>query len=510
MTGTAAALAPTPEPFSVVGSGVGASATPPPIGVHAQVTKRASTAGYTTWIRQVEPVGDCTQPIRLARSTLTVDTVTGEVIRRRLDGDGLSDGVVYKRCGTRLAAVCPSCSEIYRHDAYHLIHAGIAGGKGVPESVASHPGSFVTATAPSFGPVHARRLTPDGQVLLCRPRTKSGRHEPRCNHGVLIACPRRHAEDDQLLGRPLCVRCFDYDHAVVWNAHVSELWRRTSIELRRELNRLSRLHAGAVEVKPNYGKTGEYQHRGLIHYHALIRLDGYHRDHPDDYPPPPAGLTAEHLRAAIEHAFTVTAFRTVPHPRNPDGWIIRWGSQLVARTITGGLDTGEIGGSKVASYLAKYATKSTETVGGVTVRITADNVDIHGNPKTHLGRLIRAAWRIGRVPDTAENQRYRALRRWAHRLGHGGHFTTKSRSYSITFRSIRHARRDHARASAARLRFRLVDDAERDEAEAIVAVHVYAYAGRGWLTDGDAMLAMTAATLARNHRAIQREERACA
>jgi hypothetical protein len=282
------------------------------------------------------------------------------------------------------------------------------------------------------------------------------------------------------------------------------------IELRRHLNRISHQCACGVEVKPNYGKTGEYQHRGLIHYHALIRLDGYHRDRADDYPPPPAQLTAEHLTAAVEHAFTVTVFRTPPHPRNPDGWIIRWGSQLEARTISEGLATGQIDGSKVASYLAKYATKSTEAVGGVTVRITADNVDIHGTPKTHLGRLIRAAWHLGHVRETPENRRYRALQRWAHRLGHGGHFTTKSRAYSITFRAIRHARRDHARAQAARSRFRLVDHGERHEREATTVVHVHRYVGQGWLCNGDAMLAMTAATLARAKQRIAREELACA
>jgi Replication initiator protein, pSAM2 len=63
--------------------------------------------------------------------------------------------------------------------------------------------------------------------------------------------------------------------------------RRTSIELRRHLDRISRIQASGVEGKPNYGKTGEYQHRGLIRYHALIRLDGYHRDRLDDYPSPP-------------------------------------------------------------------------------------------------------------------------------------------------------------------------------------------------------------------------------
>jgi Replication initiator protein, pSAM2 len=239
-------------------------------------------------------------------------------------------------------------------------------------------------------------------------------------------------------------------------------------------------------------------------------LDGYHQARADDYPPPPAQLTAEHLTAAVEHAFTVSTFRTPPHPRNPDGWVIQWGSQLEVRAINEGLGTGQIDGSKIASYLAKYATKSTEAVGGVTVRITADNVDIHGTAETHLGRLIRAAWRLGHVPETPENHRYRALQRWAHRLGHGGHFTTKSRTYSITFRAIRQARRDHARTQAARSRIRVVDQAERHQAEATTVVHVYSYVGQGWLTNGDAMLAMTAATLAREKRRIAREELACA
>jgi hypothetical protein len=41
-------------------------------------------------------------------------------------------------------------------------------------------------------------------------------------------------------------------------------------------------------------------------------------------------------------------------------------------------------------------------------------------------------------------------------------------------------------------------------------VHVYSYAGQGWLSNGDAMLAITAATLAREKRRTAREELACA
>ena len=45
---------------------------------------------------------------------------------------------------------------------FHLIRAGVTGGKTVPESVAENPLVFATVTAPSFGIVHGtpRRWPP--------------------------------------------------------------------------------------------------------------------------------------------------------------------------------------------------------------------------------------------------------------------------------------------------------------------------------------------------------------
>ena len=68
----------------------------------------------------------------------------------------MPDGVIYVPCGDRRASVCAWCAETYRADTYQLIRAGLVGGKGVPDSVASHPAVFATLTAPSFGPVHVR------------------------------------------------------------------------------------------------------------------------------------------------------------------------------------------------------------------------------------------------------------------------------------------------------------------------------------------------------------------
>ena len=150
--------------------------------------------------------------------------------------------------------------------------AGLAGGKGVPESVAAHPCVFATLTAPSFGPVHARRKR-GKTVLPCRPRRDA--NDRRCPHGRDISCPVRHAESDPRLGRPLCGDCYDYEAAVLFNLHAADLWRRFTTYLPRHLARLAgvtrkRLRA---ELAIRFVKVAEYQARGVVHFHAVIRLD---------------------------------------------------------------------------------------------------------------------------------------------------------------------------------------------------------------------------------------------
>ena len=72
----------------------------------------------------------------------------------------------------------------------------------------------------------------------------------------------------------------------------------------------------------------------------------------------------------------MTWFATVTHPARPKGWDIAWGTQVDPRTVRL-TDDGEITDVAVASYLAKYATKSTEPVGALAVRITADNAHVY-------------------------------------------------------------------------------------------------------------------------------------
>jgi hypothetical protein len=186
-------------------------------------------------------------------------------------------------------------------------------------------------------------------------------------------------------------------------------------------------------------------------------------------------------------------FATVSHPARPKVWDITWGAQVDPRVVRL-TDDGEITDVAVASYLAKYATKSTEPVGVPPGRITASNIRAYANPRTHQGRLIAACLKLGNHP----HEDFKALRRWAHMLGYRGHFATKSRRYSTTMRALRAARRDWQR------RQQPLDHHHGDKM--IVTDAHLEWAGRGWFTNGDALLAMSAAARAREHRRIAREE----
>jgi hypothetical protein len=126
--------------------------------------------------------------------------------------------------------------------------------------------------------------------------------------------------------------------------------------------------------------------------------------------------------------------------------------------------------------------------------LTAEVIDLYANPHgTHAERLIDAAWTLGGIKDWA------GLRRWAHMLGFGGHFLTKSRRYSVTFRILRDARVIWRRTTTHEQ-----DAAEHDE-ETTVVINTLAYTGAGWRNTGDAMLANSAAAAARERHRYARE-----
>jgi hypothetical protein len=188
-------------------------------------------------------------------------------------------------------------------------------------------------------------------------------------------------------------------------------------------------------------------------------------------------------------------FVTGPHPDKPSGWRIGWGTQLGIKTINLGTD-GAVTDGMVAGYLAKYATKATEATGHTSRRLTSETIEVYADPDgSHTERLVEACWIPGRDKD------WTGLRRRAHMLGFGGHFLTKSRHYSVTFRLLRQERVVWQQTLTAG-----PEQTKPDEQPTVLIVNFLDFVGAGWHTTGDAMLANTAATKAREQRRVAREE----
>ena len=74
---------------------------------------------------------------------------------------------------------------------------------------------------------------------------------------------------------PLCRYCYDHTGHVLFNALALELWRLFTIYLPRQLARLAGITQRQLrrEVRAWFVKVAEYQHRGIVHYHAVTRLN---------------------------------------------------------------------------------------------------------------------------------------------------------------------------------------------------------------------------------------------
>ncbi|MEU6824074.1 replication initiator [Streptomyces atriruber] len=411
-------------------------------------------------LRQLSGLGGCANPIRLDghRTEYDLDTRTGEIgtVLHHLDSSTLPAGQLLTRCNNRRTTRCPACAEVYRRDTFHLITSGLRGGKGTPERVAAHPRVFATFTAPSFGPVHNRP-------------SAAGRSVRRCRCGLL------HDQDDDVLGAPLNPSTYDYEAAVLWNAHAGALWRRFSISLRREVAKRAGLSQRAFRdhARVSFAKVAEYQKRGAVHFHAVIRIDGPEGGDT----PPPAWATADLLTDAIETA--ATSVRVDGPVIDGRPLTFAFGRQLDVRTIrSADFDGGqELTDRAVAAYIAKYATKGAETATGALdrpLRFLAELAQL--DISDHAERLIRTAWALGARKDLAELR----LRAWAHMLGFRGHFSTKSRRYSTTLGALRDARAEWRRAQAA--------VATGSEPESTLVLSHWVFAGTG-LSSAEAWLA---------------------
>lgn len=401
------------------------------------IIRLANEPGFARWLEQITATGGCAHPVYLSGSTTTHDAATDELLSAYTTIGEPSDRLPV-RCRNRRASVCAPCSRLHAGDTFHLIRAGLAGGKTVPDSARHHPRLFVTLTAPSFGAVHR---SADGQP--CHPR----RNTSPCDHGLPQACGLVHADTDPAVGQPLCPACYDYPAHVLWHAHAGRLWDRFTTAVRRHLASVAEVpraqHGEHLTV--SFAKVAEYQRRAAVHFHAVIRLDG--PDGPHTRPPERAteGLLLHAVRHAVSAASVALldsdAYRTER---------LTFGDQYDARPIRAFGDGETLSDDAVSAYVAKYVGKgATETGAGLDHPLTGPADIRHAAVTPHVRALMGLCWRLGSLPEL-EHLRLRA---WAHTLGYRGHTLTKSRRYSTTYAALRSDRADHRQGSS-----RTVDD----------------------------------------------------
>ncbi len=475
-------------------------APPLPLRTQQQVRELLVSGRFDAWSEALARVGACSRPIRLHGSSHTVDTTTGEVVSS-YSSESEPLGITHLRCGNRRASQCPSCSRLYAGDMFHLIRAGVVGGKAVPELVADNPLVFATFTAPSFGAVHGRR------DLGGRCRPYSGATSV-CEHGRPLDCHARHAETDPEIGQPLCGDCYDYVSHVVWQWWAPNLWRRFTIALRRMVARVLAVPATRLDdvATVQYAKVAEYQRRGVIHFHVLVRLDGPRTV--EGFAPAPSAVDADHLAQLIRTA-AASVRLTVPGVDADDpARMLAFGRQLDARAVRSSRRTDDpdrtLAPEQVAGYLAKYATKSIEDTG------VTDSAHHRRIRATALGFASRAA-SSPRGCQAVEGP-YALLDRWVSMLGFRGHFATKSRQYSVTLGALRRARRRaQALIASARAEGRPLDLASLeadlladDDHETTLVVGQWQFVGSGWANEGERVLAVAAAARAREYASRRR------
>jgi hypothetical protein len=476
--------------------------------VAEMIARVSDPRAWERWARQVEHTGHCSRPVRLYGRAYAVDTSTGEV-RATYASSSEPDGVLLVACKDRRAAVCPSCAETYRADTWHLVAAGLRGGRlapegpgegrglreqtataAVPASVVTHPVVFATLTAPSFGPVH--HTTGGGPT--CRPR----RTKPVCRHGAPLSCDQAHAAGDPVVGSPLCAGCYDYPGHVLWHSAVPELWRRTITYLYLALARGAAERTGQPVsartvrgmLRVSFVKVAEWQRRAAIHLHAVIRLDGINPDDRSMIVAPPDWADVTLLEAAIRDAAERVSV-DLPRVEHRERVAV-WGGQLDIRPVSVP--------ERAAAYVAKYATKTAgDTLPGLpATRLRSLDVMAlrRRGLSAHAAILLALCFRLDQREECAGLR----LAEHAHTLGFAGHFATKSRRYSTTLGALRAARRNW-RANQPTT---AADPWARDGQPGTVIVGDWRLVGVGYARYGDIELA---ATLTREHHQARQNAR---
>jgi hypothetical protein len=132
---------------------------------------------------------------------------------------------------------------------------------------------------------------------------------------------------------------------------------------------------------------------------------------------------------------------------------------------------------RVASYIAKYATKVTDESNNLATRLVSRRQIERLAITEHLREMVLSAWDLG----AEKNLKSLRLREHAHTLGFAGQLITKSRRYSTTFRELRGARAEFRTSTSGK----------------VAVARSFAYVGRGYDDPDAERLADVLANLSR-------------
>jgi hypothetical protein len=191
---------------------------------------------------------------------------------------------------------------------------------------------------------------------------------------------------------------------------------------------------------------------------------------------------------------------TAPCPDSGEGppRFTRWGGQLEVRHLHRGEGAGCLTPRAVAAYVAKYSTKSIEMLWD-------------GASSTLLPQWEVLPSHIAKLAETAEamadRKEFESLRLGdrARKVGFGGHWSTKSRAYSMTFKALRLSRRRYMRCRNKKPAVPLDAWGRTEDDDRVQTRAHWNYVGAGFRNHGEFVLAVTAAARAREKRALARE-----
>jgi hypothetical protein len=95
--------------------------------------------------------------------------------------------------------------------------------------------------------------------------------------------------------------------------------------------------AARQRVRVQFAKVAEFQRRGIIHFHALIRLDGPPTDI-DPYPAPAIEVDSTELAGLIRSSAAAIYYDAAPIDSDDIRRRLRFGAQLDARPVTSTAD----------------------------------------------------------------------------------------------------------------------------------------------------------------------------